>query len=52
VGGGLRQLAPDDETFLRGMARVLDGLYRFCQDQVGLAPAPARRPPGQEGDRG
>jgi hypothetical protein len=46
VGGGLRRLASDDETFLRDMARVLDGLYRFCQDQVGLAPAPSRRPPG------
>ena len=33
----------DDDTFLRDMARVLDGLFRFCQDQVGLAPAPSRR---------
>jgi transcriptional regulator with XRE-family HTH domain len=40
IGDGLRQLTDDDETFIARLAPVLDGLYRFCQDQ--LAPAPRR----------
>lgn len=40
IGNGLRQLIDDDEMFIAQMALVLDGLYRFCQDQL----APAQRP--------
>ena len=40
IGSGLRQLTPDDEAFIDQIGVVLDGLYRFCQDQL----APAARP--------
>jgi hypothetical protein len=40
IGSGLRNLTGDDETFIANMALVLDGLYRFCQDQL----APVARP--------
>lgn len=40
IGNGLRNLTTDDETFVANMALVLDGLYRFCQDQL----APVARP--------
>jgi DNA-binding XRE family transcriptional regulator len=40
IGSGLRNLADDDETFIANMALVLDGLYRFCHDQL----APVARP--------
>ena len=40
IGNGLRQLIDDDEMFIAQLAPVLDGLYRFCQDQL----APAQRP--------
>ena len=40
IGSGLRNLIDDDEAFIANMAIVLDGLYRFCQDQL----APAARP--------
>ena len=41
IGSGLRQLHNDDATFVAEMGRVLDGLYRFCQDMLAPA-APAR----------
>ena len=40
IGSGLRQLTADDEAFIDQIGVVLDGLYRFCQDQL----APATRP--------
>jgi DNA-binding XRE family transcriptional regulator len=40
IGSGLRNLTDDDETFIANMALVLDGLYRFCHDQL----APVARP--------
>jgi DNA-binding XRE family transcriptional regulator len=40
IGSGLRNLTDDDETFIANMSLVLDGLYRFCQDQL----APVARP--------
>ena len=40
IGSGLRQLTDDDEQFIASMALVLDGLYRYCQDQL----APVQRP--------
>ena len=40
IGSGLRNLAADDETFVANMSLVLDGLHRFCQDQL----APVARP--------
>ena len=40
IGSGLRNLVEDDETFIAIMALVLDGLYRYCQDQL----APVARP--------
>lgn len=40
IGSGLRNLTDDDETFIANMALVLDGVYRFCQDQL----APIARP--------
>jgi DNA-binding XRE family transcriptional regulator len=40
IGSGLRSLADDDETFIANMSLVLDGVYRFCQDQL----APVARP--------
>ena len=40
IGSGLRQLTDDDETFIANMSLLLDGLYRFCQDQL----APVQRP--------
>ena len=43
IGAGLRQQTDDDDTFIAGMALVLDGLYRFCQDHL----APVER----DGDR-
>jgi len=45
IGSGLRQLHQDDETYVADVARLLDGLYRFCQDLLAPAarPAAARR---------
>ena len=40
IGSGLRNLTEDDEAFVANMALVLDGLYRFCQDQL----APVAKP--------
>ncbi len=40
IGSGLRQLAESDEEFIAQLSTILDGLYRFCQDQL----APAARP--------
>ncbi len=40
IGSGLRNLSDDDETFIASIALILDGLYRFCQDQL----APVARP--------
>jgi hypothetical protein len=34
IGGGLRSLHEDDEVFVAETGRMLDGLYRFCQDLV------------------
>lgn len=34
IGSGLRQLIDDDELYIAQMAPVLDGLYRFCQEQL------------------
>ncbi len=40
IGVGLRNLTADDEVYVATMALVLDGLYRFCQDQF----APVAKP--------
>jgi DNA-binding XRE family transcriptional regulator len=40
IGNGLRQMYDDDDIFIAQMVPVLDGLYRFCQDQL----APVQRP--------
>ena len=40
IGSGLRQLTADDEAFIDQIGVILDGLYRFCQDQL----APVARP--------
>ena len=40
IGSGLRQLATSDAEFIAQLGTILDGLYRFCQDQL----APAARP--------
>jgi len=42
IGTGLRQLHANDALFVAEIGRVLDGLYRFCQDV--LAPAAPVRP--------
>lgn len=42
IGSGLRNLTDDDETFIAQMGVILDGLYRFCQDQL----APTAKPAG------
>lgn len=42
IGTGLRQLHDDDEAFVADVGRVLDGLYRFCQDLLGPASPPSR----------
>ena len=42
VGTGLRQLHDDDVSFVADVGRVLDGLYRFCQDLLAPAAPPAR----------
>ena len=34
IGSGLRQLIDDDEVYIAQMTPVLDGLYRFCQEQL------------------
>jgi DNA-binding XRE family transcriptional regulator len=41
IGSGLRNLSDDDETFIASIALILDGLYRFCQDQLAPVPRPA-----------
>ena len=45
IGSGLRQLHQGDEAYVADVARLLDGLYRFCQDLLAPAarPAPVRR---------
>ena len=50
LGSGLRRLTADDEQFVAEMSRLLDGLYRFCQDQLAPAAIPPRRPAGQATD--
>jgi hypothetical protein len=40
IGNGLRNLTGDDDAFVANMAIILDGLYRFCQDQL----APVAKP--------
>lgn len=52
LGSGLRQLVDDDAQFVAEMSRLLDGLYRFCQDQLAPAALPPRRPAGQATDGG
>ncbi len=42
IGSGLRQLHVEDEAFVADVGRVLDGLYRFCQDLLAPTAAPAR----------
>lgn len=42
IAGGLRLLHEDDVTFVAEAGRVLDGLYRFCQDLYGPAATPGR----------
>ena len=46
IGSGLRNLTTDDEVFVANMALILDGLYRFCQDQM----APIARPNAPRGE--
>ncbi len=41
IGSGLRNLTTDDEEFIANIGLLLDGLYRFCQDQL----APVAKPP-------
>ena len=41
IGSGLRQIHEDDETYVAEVGRVLDGLYRFCQDQLAPVASPA-----------
>jgi DNA-binding XRE family transcriptional regulator len=43
IGSGLRQLIDDDELFIAQMAPILDGLYRFCQEQLSPVAKPARQ---------
>lgn len=42
IGSGLRQLHEEDDAFVADVGRVLDGLYRFCQDLLAPAAPPAR----------
>ena len=42
IGSGLRQEIADDAAYIEAIGRLLDGLYRFCQDQL----APVARPGG------
>lgn len=43
IGQGLRSLHAEDAAFVAEVGRVLDGLYRFCEDLVGPAAAPAAK---------
>ena len=42
IGSGLRQQIADDGEYVAAVGQLLDGLYRFCQDQ--LAPVAAKGP--------
>jgi hypothetical protein len=42
IGLGLRSLHEDDQAFVDAMATVLDGLYRFCQDQLAPVDKPTK----------
>lgn len=42
IGAGLRQQIADDADYVAVVGQVLDGLYRFCQEQ--LAPVAAKGP--------
>lgn len=35
IGSGLRNLMKDDEAYIANVGIMLDGLYQFCQDQLG-----------------
>ena len=43
IGSGLRQQIADDEKYSAAVGLLLDGLYRFCQDQLAPVAKPAAR---------
>ena len=43
IGSGLRQQIADDEEYIAAVGSLLDGLYRFCQDQLAPVAKPAAR---------
>jgi hypothetical protein len=44
IGSGLRSMTNDDEQFIAQVGVILDGLYRFCQDQLGPVVKPNAAP--------
>ena len=43
IGSGLRQQIQDDAEYVAAVGVILDGLYRFCQDQLSPVAKPARQ---------
>jgi len=44
IGSGLRNMTSDDEEFIAQVGQILNGLYRFCQDQLAPVVKPAAAP--------
>ena len=42
IGSGLRLQIEDDMEYVAAVGALLDGLYRFCQDQLSPVAKPAR----------
>ncbi|MFN8513100.1 MAG: chromate resistance protein [Thermomicrobiales bacterium] len=43
IGSGLRLQIEDDMEYVAAVGALLDGLYRFCQDQLSPVAKPARQ---------
>ncbi len=43
IGSGLRQQIEDDAEYVAAVGVILDGLYRFCQEQLSPVAKPARQ---------
>lgn len=44
IGSGIRNMTSDDGEFIARIGQILDGLYRFCQDQLAPVVKPAAAP--------